>query len=102
MLGNLRNDPPPTLHLPSTYPPPTLHLPSTYPPLIRFGTLEELLEVITWQTLGLHRKPVALLNTAGFYDPLLSFFDSASSEGFISQEYVQVSLQCSFARATLR
>lgn len=39
-----------------------------------FGTLEELLEVITWQQLGFHRKPIGVLNINGFFDPLLAFF----------------------------
>ena len=49
-----------------------------------FGTLEELLEMITWQQLGLHTKPVGVLDTAGFYGPLLSFFDAAVEAGFIA------------------
>ena len=40
-----------------------------------FGTLEELFEVLTWGQLGLHGKPVALLNVAGFYNSLLSLLD---------------------------
>jgi cytokinin riboside 5'-monophosphate phosphoribohydrolase len=39
------------------------------------GTLEELLEVMTWQQLGFHDKPVGLLNMGGFFDSLLAFFD---------------------------
>src|SRR6195952_5473011 len=38
-----------------------------------FGTFEEMFEVLAWQTLGLHTKPVILLNTAGFYDQLLAW-----------------------------
>lgn len=49
-----------------------------------FGTLEELLEMITWQQLGMHTKPVGVLDVEGFYAPLLSFFDAAVSAGFIS------------------
>ncbi|ONK76576.1 uncharacterized protein A4U43_C03F29750 [Asparagus officinalis] len=49
-----------------------------------YGTLEELLEVITWAQLGIHSKPVGLLNVDGFYDSLLSFIDLAVGEGFIS------------------
>ncbi|KAJ7976198.1 Cytokinin riboside 5'-monophosphate phosphoribohydrolase [Quillaja saponaria] len=49
-----------------------------------YGTLEELLEVITWAQLGIHRKPVGLLNVDGFYNSLLSFIDKAVDEGFIS------------------
>ncbi|KAL5228143.1 hypothetical protein ABZP36_016408 [Zizania latifolia] len=51
-----------------------------------YGTLEELLEVITWAQLGIHKKPVGLLNVDGFYDPLLSFIDLAVSEGFIKED----------------
>ena len=40
-----------------------------------FGTLEELLEVLTLRTLGYHDKPIALVNTAGFYRPLLDLFE---------------------------
>ncbi|MED6192186.1 Cytokinin riboside 5'-monophosphate phosphoribohydrolase log7, variant 3 [Stylosanthes scabra] len=49
-----------------------------------YGTLEELLEVITWAQLGIHTKPVGLLNVDGFYNSLLSFIDKAVDEGFIS------------------
>ncbi|KAG0519503.1 hypothetical protein BDA96_09G270200 [Sorghum bicolor] len=50
-----------------------------------YGTLEELLEIITWAQLGIHKKPVGLLNVDGFYDPLLSFIDLAVNEGFITE-----------------
>lgn len=50
-----------------------------------FGTFEELCEAITWTQLGLHRKRCGLLNVAGFYDPLLSLFDSAVRMGFIRE-----------------
>ncbi|TYJ50594.1 hypothetical protein E1A91_A01G218700v1 [Gossypium mustelinum] len=49
-----------------------------------YGTLEELLEVITWAQLGIHHKPVGLLNVDGFYNSLLCFIDKAVDEGFIS------------------
>ncbi|CAI9783184.1 unnamed protein product [Fraxinus pennsylvanica] len=49
-----------------------------------YGTLEELLEVITWAQLGIHDKPVGLLNVDGYYNSLLSFIDKAVEEGFIS------------------
>jgi uncharacterized protein (TIGR00730 family) len=48
-----------------------------------YGTLEELLEVVTWAQLGLHTKPVIVINTAGYWDGLLSFLDSAVAAGFI-------------------
>lgn len=47
------------------------------------GTLEELFEVWTWGQLGLHRKPLGLLDTAGFYDPLIRFLDHATEQRFV-------------------
>lgn len=47
-----------------------------------YGTLEELVEVITWNQLGIHKKPVGLLNVDGFYDTLLTFFDKQLEEEF--------------------
>ncbi|CAN1824432.1 Cytokinin riboside 5'-monophosphate phosphoribohydrolase LOG7 [Linum perenne] len=49
-----------------------------------YGTLEELLEVITWAQLGIHDKPVGLLNVDGYYNSLLTFIDKAVDEGFIA------------------
>eukprot|EP00882_Tetradesmus_deserticola_P005529 GHRQ01005822.1.p1 GENE.GHRQ01005822.1~~GHRQ01005822.1.p1 ORF type:complete len:224 (+),score=78.32 GHRQ01005822.1:364-1035(+) len=51
------------------------------------GTLEELLEVMTWQQLGFHAKPIGLLNTEGFFDPLLAFFKHCIDEGFVSASH---------------
>jgi uncharacterized protein (TIGR00730 family) len=48
-----------------------------------FGTFEEFCEVVTWTQLGLHPKRCGLLNTGGFYDPLLQLFDQAVVQGFI-------------------
>lgn len=48
-----------------------------------FGTLDELMEIVTWQQLGFHAKPIGLLNAGGFYDGLLTFLDHATAEGFI-------------------
>jgi uncharacterized protein (TIGR00730 family) len=50
------------------------------------GTMEELFEVATWSYLEIHAKPFGLLNTAGYYDPLLAFLDRAVSDGFIRAE----------------
>lgn len=47
------------------------------------GTLEELLEIVTWAQLGLHAKPIAVLNVAGFFDGLLAFLDHAIAERFV-------------------
>jgi len=58
-----------------------------------YGTLEELLEVITWAQLGIHDKPVGLLNVDGYYNYLLTFIDKAVDDGFItpSQRHIIVS-----------
>ena len=46
------------------------------------GTLDEFFEVLTWRQLGLHRKPILLLNIAGCWDPLLALLDSVIANGF--------------------
>ena len=48
-----------------------------------YGTLDELLEAVTWAQIGLHSKPCILINTAGFWDGLLDFIDTAIAAGFI-------------------
>jgi uncharacterized protein (TIGR00730 family) len=48
-----------------------------------YGTLDEFLEVLTWAQLGIHHKPCVLINTAGYYDGLLSFLDHAVKEDFL-------------------
>jgi hypothetical protein len=52
-----------------------------------FGTMDELFEVLTWSQLGLHQKPVALLDVDGYYDALVAFLDHATREGLIRPEY---------------
>ncbi len=47
------------------------------------GTFDELMEGLTWVQLGFHNKPVGILNTNGYFDPLLSLLDRAWSEGFL-------------------
>ena len=47
------------------------------------GTLEELSEVLTWAQLGLHARPIGLLDVAGYYRPLATFFDQAVTAGFL-------------------
>jgi uncharacterized protein (TIGR00730 family) len=48
------------------------------------GTLDELIEILTWQQLGLHGKPIALLDVGGFWDGLLAFADSLVTAGFVA------------------
>jgi uncharacterized protein (TIGR00730 family) len=66
-----------------------------------FGTLEELFEVLTWGQLGLHGKPVGLLNTLGFYDALLALLDHMSGEAFLRVENRDQVLQNASAAALL-
>jgi uncharacterized protein (TIGR00730 family) len=49
------------------------------------GTFEELLEIATWGQLGIHRKPIGVLNVAGYYDPLVGLLEHAVSEGFLPE-----------------
>lgn len=51
------------------------------------GTLEELAEILTWAQLGLHDKPIGLLNVDGFFNPLIQFFDDMCSHRFLSQDH---------------
>ena len=46
------------------------------------GSLDELFEALTWRQLGLHKKPIFVLNTAGFWTPLLGLIDHFIAEGF--------------------
>ena len=50
-----------------------------------YGTLEELFEIITWAQLGLHGKPVGILNINGFYDPLIEMLQTMMSAGFLKE-----------------
>lgn len=52
------------------------------------GTLEETLEVLTWSQLGIHAKPVGLLDAAGYYAGLRAFLGHAVAEGFVRRQYL--------------
>jgi hypothetical protein len=52
-----------------------------------FGTLDELFEAIKWGQLGIHRKPIGLLDVDGYFAPLLAFVDRAVGDGFIRPPY---------------
>lgn len=47
------------------------------------GTLDEMFEILAWAQLGIHRKPVGLLNTDGYYESLMGFLDHVEGEGFL-------------------
>ncbi len=52
-----------------------------------FGTLDELFEAVTWSQLGIHAKPIGLLNVAGYFDALLRFADHSVDAGFVRPEH---------------
>jgi uncharacterized protein (TIGR00730 family) len=52
-----------------------------------FGTFDEMFEIITWAQLGIHAKPVGLLNVAGYFDPLLAMIERAITDGFVQPRY---------------
>jgi uncharacterized protein (TIGR00730 family) len=51
------------------------------------GTLEEVVEMLSWSQLGLHRKPIGLLDTGGFWGPLLDLLDHMTAEGFVGLDH---------------
>ena len=51
-----------------------------------FGTLEEIIEIVTWGQLRFHNKPCGLLNTNGYFDQLVGYFRHANAEGFLREE----------------
>ncbi|HJS96160.1 MAG TPA: TIGR00730 family Rossman fold protein [Solirubrobacteraceae bacterium] len=53
------------------------------------GTLDELFELFTWKQLGLHRKPIGLLNVSSYWQPLLAFLEHAVNERFLRAEYLE-------------
>ncbi|ASS64944.1 TIGR00730 family Rossman fold protein [Paenibacillus sp. RUD330] len=56
------------------------------------GTMEELFEIFTWGQLGLHGKPIGLLNVDGYYDGLISFFGHMNREQFLQDKYMSMAL----------
>ncbi len=54
------------------------------------GTLEEFFEILSWAVLGLHHKPIGILNVEGYFDPLLALLGHAVSEQFLRPEYLDL------------
>lgn len=52
------------------------------------GTYEEFFEILSWAALGIHRKPIGLLNVEGYFDPLLALIEYGAEQGFIRNEYL--------------
>mgnify|MGYP001305636058 CR=1 FL=1 len=58
-----------------------------------YGTFDELFEIITWAQLGLHSKPIGLLDVADYFAPLLALIAHATKEGFIPSDHTKLLLQ---------
>jgi len=67
-----------------------------------YGTLDELMEAVTWAQLGLHAKPCILINTAGYWNGLLAFLDSIVTAGFLKAENRQLLLVAGSARDAIQ
>jgi uncharacterized protein (TIGR00730 family) len=65
------------------------------------GTCDELFEILTWAQLGIHHKPIGLVNVAGYFDALLSWLDHLVAEGFVRPNHRQLLLQASEPEALL-
>ena len=60
-----------------------------------YGTLEELFEIVTWAQLGIHAKPIGILNVSGYFDALAAMIEHAIQEGFIRAEHRHFWVLCS-------
>jgi hypothetical protein len=65
------------------------------------GTLEELVEMLSWSQLGLHRKPIGLLDAGGFWAPLVGLLDHMTAQGFIRHDHRRLLLAGPDPRALL-
>lgn len=66
-----------------------------------YGTLDELFEIVTWAQIGLHRKPIGLLDVEQFFVPLLAFLRQVSQEGFIPPQHLHVLVRAETPAAIL-
>lgn len=57
-----------------------------------YGTFDELFEIVTWAQIGIHEKPVGLLNIAGYFEPLRTLVEHAAREGFVSEQHAAILL----------
>lgn len=57
-----------------------------------FGTMEEFFEIITWSQLGIHRKPIGILNSGGFYDQLIQMLETMVKTGLLKQDNFDILL----------
>lgn len=66
------------------------------------GTLDELCEVLTWAQMGLHQKPVGILNTEGYYDPFLHFLDGARDSDLLRPKHRNLLLEDPHAKGLIK
>nr|WP_220184907.1 MULTISPECIES: TIGR00730 family Rossman fold protein [unclassified Thermoactinomyces] len=67
-----------------------------------YGTFEEIFEVLSWAQLGIHQKPIGLLNAAGYFNPLLQLVEKGIDDGFIRPEYLDLFVCESDAEALVK
>jgi uncharacterized protein (TIGR00730 family) len=67
-----------------------------------YGTFEELFEVVSWAQLGIHQKPIGLLNIEGYYTPLLNLIDHAVQQGFVQEKHKELLVSAEDARTLIR
>jgi len=67
-----------------------------------FGTLEEIVEMLTWAQLRIHEKPCALLNIAGYFGGLLAYLEHAEAEGFVRSQHRRMLLVAEDAQELMR
>ena len=56
------------------------------------GTFEEFFEILSWEALGIHRKPIGVLNVEGYFDPLIALLDHGIAQDFIRGDYLRALL----------
>ena len=66
-----------------------------------YGTLDEMMEAVTWAQLGLHHKPCILINTAGYWDGLMRFLDTAVMAGFLKAKNRELLVMAASAREAM-
>jgi uncharacterized protein (TIGR00730 family) len=59
-----------------------------------FGTIEEVMEMVTWNQLGIHNRGIVLLNIDGYWDGLLGWVKNSTNEGFVSEANTGILVEC--------
>lgn len=67
-----------------------------------FGTLEEAMEMITWNQLGIHHRGIVLLNIAGYWDGIMSWVGQAAADSFISEANSKIVVECKEASSVIQ